>query len=586
MNRIKRIGFVLVCLLLVASCVARKPAETPMPTAEEIDRMAREHRGMDPDSTGEIPPQDRWIGTAKEPPTRAFGTDDGSNVRVNQDESGQDQNETVISVNPQDPLNLIGGANDYRAGSVKCGYYASQDGGQTWTDGVLGGTVHPFQGDPVVAFCNNGEAVYVCLSFIGAFQAHGLFAYNSSDGGLNWSGPNTIVNRQNGFPFADRPWAECDRTNGSFANRAYVSWSEFGAGTRIVLRFSVDGGATWSTNRNVSDGTSTQGSHIAIGPQGQVYVAWSDSGRIGFDRSLDGGASFGTDVFPSTVNSISSDPVFRRNSHPAIAADRSSGSHSGNVYIAWADDRNGDPDILFVRSVDGGTTWSTPTLINDDRPGTGADQWFPSLYVDPKGRVIATWYDRRQTPGERPYEIWGAISRDGGQTFDTNFVLTEEMSNGALNGFIGDYSDTTATEDRLYALWTDLRAGTGETDAYTDTYPNTFDYDEVVGLAWADKTMLGFTTQDARFGEDLDYDVASGLISELRSSGDFAGTTCLADAWSGSPFVDARIPPDGDGYYYLIRAEGPNGVGTFGYGYPPARHDRRDPLNEAPAVCP
>ncbi len=588
------VGLVLTALIGSFGCSARhpakvsaEPAEPPMPSAEEIDRMARIHRGMDPDSTGAIPPQDRWIGVAKEPPTRPIGTDDGSNIRVNQDASGQDQNETVISINPQNPRNLIGGANDYRTGNVKCGYYASLDGGLTWTDGVLPESTYPFQGDPVTAFCNDGSAIFVCLSFSAAFQPHRLVSYRSTDGGQSWSAANTIVNRTNGFPFADRPWAECDRTSSAFANRAYVTWSEIGLGTRIVLRFSTDGGQTWSTNRNVSDGQSTQGSHIAIGPNGEVYVAWSDSGRIGFDRSTNGGASFGVDVFPSTVDSISADPVFRRNSHPAIAADRTSGATSGNIYIAWADDRNGDPDILFVRSTDGGNTWSAPIVINDDLPGTGADQWFPSLFVDPLGRVIVTFYDRRKNPGGRPYEIWGAISRDGGLEFDTNFVLTEELSDGSLNGFIGDYSDVTASEDRLYALWTDLRAGTGETDAYTDNYPNTFVFDEVRGLRFTDRDTLEFDPQDARFGVDVDYDVTSGNVLDLLADRDYSQASCLAAAWGSPPFVDARVPAVGDGYYYLIRANGADGVGTYGYGAPQQRQDVRGPLDEAGSgTCP
>lgn len=574
-----------------ATAAARDPGDPllePEPSPAELRRLALARRGLPEDHKGEIPPSGRWVGRRHEPPSRPDPSRSTVNIRVNQDTSGQDQNETVLRVNPTDPSNLVGGANDYREGPVRCGFYASLDGGRSWTDGTLVETTYPFQGDPAVAFCGDGTAIYVCLSFTGVFQPHGLFAFRSTDGGRTWSAPSTILNRPTGFPFADKPWAACDATSGPFRNRVYTSWTDFGAfQTPILLRTSTDGGKTWSGNVRVSDGGSTQGSVIAIGPDGTVYVAWHDTSngsRIGFDRSTNGGQSFGTDRFPAAVSTIPDDPFFRRNSFPVMDVDRSNGPRRGTIYIAWADGRYGDPDILLVRSTDGGETWSAPIRVNDDPLGNGADQWFPWLAVDPTGRVIVTFFDRRRFPGGRPYEIWGAISRDGGASFDTNFLVSEVSSDGSLNDFIGDYSGLAATADLLYPFWTDLRAGTGESDVYTDRFPNRFAYDEVDGLFWAGKEELGFLEQDSRFGQDLSYDIVSGLLGELRADGGFGRAACAAASWPGSPYVDPRIPPEEDAFYFLVRARGPDGVGTYGDGSP-ARPNVRDPLDEA-SPCP
>ena len=302
-------------------------------------------------------------------------------------------------------------------------------------------------------------------------------------------------------------------------------------------------------------------------------------------RSTDGGVTFGPDVFPTTVNGISADPVFRRNSFPTMDVDRSGGPHGDNVYVAWADDRLGDPDILLVRSTDGGDTWSDPIRVNDDPVGTGADQWFPWLAVDPKGRVVVTFFDRRGFAGDRPYQIWGAISRDGGESFDSNFLISDTDSDGSLNGFIGDYGGLAATSERLHPLWTDLRAGTGESDVYTDAFPNVFDYDEVRSWRFVDPDNAEFDEQDARFGEDLEYDVASGFLGELRADGGFGRGTCAANAWPGSPYTDARVPPAGDGYWFLVRATGASGVGTWGDGSA-VRPNPRDALDEGGDPCP
>jgi hypothetical protein len=573
----------LITALVLPACSG--PVPRPQATASANPEPARPPEGAAEET---IPPEDRWTSRTYDPPSRPGGLDsDGPNIRVNQDSSGRDQNETVITVSPTNPLNLVGGANDYRSGDVQCGWYSSRDGGLTWTDGVFGGTPYPRQGDPTVAFCADGSVVYVCLSFTGSFQAHGLYSFRSEDGGLLWQGPYTILDRPNGFPFADKEWVACDRSSSPFANRAYTTWTDFGAQTAILLSRSADGGESWSGGVRVSDAGSPQGSVIAITPDGAVNVAWYDSsggGRVGFDRSTNGGGSFGPDLYPSSVDAIPADPVFRRNSFPSMDADLSGGAHDGNLYIVWADDRHGDPDILLVRSTDQGATWSDPIVVNDDPPGTGADQWFPWLAVDPRGRVAVTFFDRRRSPGGRRYEIWGAISRDGGLNFDTNFLVSDTASNGSLNGFIGDYGGLAATEDHLHPLWTDLRAGTGETDAYTDRFPNTFDYDEVTGLRFTDDDTLEFDPLDGRFGVDLDYDVVSGLLGELRGDGGFARATCAAPAWPAPPYVDARVPPAGEVIYFLVRSRGPAGVGTYGDGTA-ARPNVRDPLDEA-SPCP
>ncbi len=53
----------------------------------------------------------------------------GANITVNSPTAGQ-QNETSITVNLNNPSNLIGGANDYRHGDSRCGrYFTTNNGG-------------------------------------------------------------------------------------------------------------------------------------------------------------------------------------------------------------------------------------------------------------------------------------------------------------------------------------------------------------------------------------------------------------------------------------------------------------------------
>ena len=62
-------------------------------------------------------------------------SDQGSNIRVNQDYSCMPQDETSLDVNPTRLDNIVGGTNDYRLGTGSSGFYATTDRGSTGTTG-------------------------------------------------------------------------------------------------------------------------------------------------------------------------------------------------------------------------------------------------------------------------------------------------------------------------------------------------------------------------------------------------------------------------------------------------------------------
>lgn len=67
-------------------------------------------------------------------------------------------------------------------------------------------------------------------------------------------------------------------------------------------------------------------------------------------------------------------------------------------------------------------------------------------------------------------------------------------------------------------------------------------------------------------GSGIKYDVATGLISQLRPDLGVGNATCLAEGLNGPDLDDLRPdPPPGNGYYYLIRAEKVGcGAGSYG----------------------
>jgi hypothetical protein len=73
-----------------------------------------------------------------------------------------------------------------------------------------------------------------------------------------------------------------------------------------------------------------------------------------------------------------------------VAADRSGASTNNNVYMLASVTPTGatnGSDVMFVRSTDGGLSFSPPHRINDDPVNQNKWHWFGALSVAPNGRL-------------------------------------------------------------------------------------------------------------------------------------------------------------------------------------------------------
>jgi len=482
------------------------------------------------------------------------------NVRVNSDNSGQLHNEEQIVANPLDPDNVVAVWRDFRLGYRRVGAGCSFDGGRTWRDTLLVDNHYPWHSDPGLAVDRAGNFYACILSFTSTSEPNGLFVQKSTDGGVTWDTSVTVVDEHNPSYFEDKQLIACDRGDSSpYEGNLYVAWARFYE-TSIRLCRSTDGNRSWSAPILVSDGSaSRQWPTPAVGPNGEVYVAWchlSSPLSIRFDRSLDGGVTWGTDRTVQNVSLGSGviQPSVQVFSFPAMDVDITPGPRRGNIYMAYMDNAQsgGGQNIWFTRSTDRGNTWSARAKLNDDLD-SGKDHFHPWLSCDANGDLTAAWYDRRLDPANTLMDIYLTQSTDGGATWTPNVRVTTVSSDprvfpGAdayrpsepkpLAGRLGEYNGLWAVNrGKVYAMWADTRDGSP--NVYAGFNDTTVALQEEVPR-WPAGPELSASPNP--FSSAVRFCAPAGSIGIYTGSGRLIRTVATR-VWDGCDDMGKRLPP-------------------------------------------
>jgi hypothetical protein len=403
-----------------------------------------------------------------------MGATVGPNYRVHPG-TNTTQSEMSIDVHPTNHNIVFGSVNATNNPVTTLygtGVYWTLDGGANWT----GFDNPPFGtngGDPASAIGPDGRFYEAYLT-----NSYSLGVATSTNNGVNWT---THIAYSVGNQ--DKEHIMIDKTASSpYVNRVYYPWSDLNS-SNAALVYSTDFGVTWSAYKNLSTGLGGsfyQGPNVQTAANGDVYVCyaiydanWTDGeDGIGFSKSTDGGATWTNLRAYNHTNfgirgNLSSKAGIRVNSFPSMAVDRSGGPNDGNIYICWPQrsvaPAGSDPDIVLVRSTDGGATWTTGIRVNDDPLNNGKDQYFPWCTVDQTtGQLMVLFYDSRDVPNNQA-NVYMATSFDGGNSFE-NFKVSDQPHtpapiNGLAGGYAGDYIGVAALDDIAYPFWMDNRTG-------------------------------------------------------------------------------------------------------------------------------
>ncbi len=416
------------------------------------------------------------------------------------------------------------------------GFSTSNDGGRTWTSGFVPpvpGSIFTF-GDPVVGADRRGVFFYAGLG-TDAFGNGTVNINISNDRGRTWS-PGIVVQVDDG---SDKEWLavgpdpmEKGRDN------VYVTWTSFqSAPSRSELRFarSIDGGLTWAAKTIFAPTANAdptrpqqfiQFSVPFVDPvTGRLYVPFlhfsnSDEDFIRIMVSNDAGETFsflnfnvagapdaaalpvvsagelidcgnpgggvrlviksGTNLGGGRFGLRRFRNATRLVTQPAFAA------HDGVLYLGWSNStsgifgaQNSNSNILFMRSSDGGGTWTGPLQVNPN-VSTNSHHVLPSLTIGKKPEDVHIAYYVQHSNGTVSVHL--ANSQDGGFSFPVNrtvqvtstaFALapTNNPIPTAAQPFrttnydrtvracysLGEYLDVESAGGQLFGLWGDLR---------------------------------------------------------------------------------------------------------------------------------
>ena len=386
---------------------------------------------------------------------------------------GDAANEPSIAVDANDHNRMAVGWRQFDTVTStfrEAGVGFTTNGGLNWTCGKLDPGV--FRSDPVLSSDAQGRFYYVSatLNFTTFDITTALFV--STNQGQTWGPPIPAFG-------GDKEWMTVDRTGGVTDGFIYQSWST-GTSPSNSKNFARSVNQGQSFQNPLAIPHKVQWGTIDVGPDGTVYVAGMNLQRENqLARSMfanNSGLNISFDTRPADIGGImvegqaAAPNGFGLLGQTWIAVDRSAGPRAGWLYMLASVRTPTDPlDVMFIRSTDGGLTWSTPKRVNDDPVGNGAYQWFGTMSVAPNGRIDVVWNDTRGSADLTHSALYYSYSHDGGMTWSTS-EQASPVWDSTINGFpfenqkIGDYYHMISDDGGADLAW--AATFNGDQDVY------------------------------------------------------------------------------------------------------------------------
>jgi hypothetical protein len=425
----------------------------------------------------------------------------------------------MIAVDPENENNVLAAYAEMR--TARCGVARSTDGGRTWKrlEATPSLPSYPFCFTPIGTNVHQGQLAFgrnhtVYLGLPGWDVQDGrnfsVLLARSTDLGDTWS--TTVVRDARGRTPVEtnRPVASIAVDTRGPEDVVYVGWPlvRMGSPPIPMMGVSSDGGRTFGEPVSlIGDHFASEEarqvalagrptvvaafvtqprtppeqitaekfggccSRVVLDDKGTVYAMWPLSTAIVppavstyyLSRSTDGGKTFTVSqaVRPSPTlgnASIRWSPL---------------GGPDGTLHVVFENKTpafQGDRDIFHQSSTDGGRTWTTPRLLNDDDPKLLSAQFMPNLNIAPNGRLDVVWWDFRNDTGSFRNDVYMVSSSDNGRTWSPNIRVTNQSIDRKIGPWSNGYDvrqpvGLMATDRYTLAAWDDTRNGDADGEA-------------------------------------------------------------------------------------------------------------------------
>lgn len=422
-----------------------------------------------------------------------FATEAIKAQNINLSNSAYWDGECSLAVNPKNPKHLVSAWIYFSLTNLKntIATRSSFDGGKTWTPIQTMPHLYPkfTCADPSLVF---GKDTCIYLAYIDLSGVHSSdsgydMVARSVNSGVTWNTPVKAIgwNDQPNLPI-DRPWIGTDASNGPYSGRVYLTSQNayFAPGTHHPwFTYSTDSGATWTPIKQIDDsipaGVITDAvAFNTVAANGTLYavyysyyVTYSVYPRLIMLKSYDGGNSFTTHA---AVNFTASDVIPAADSllkdGICISANP---ADTNNLIIVGTSNHFGEPDIVSYNTHNAGQTWNGPIRLNDDVSGaydTCHDLTWGGFANN--GMYAAVWRDRRNLGkgDSSSFKIYGTTSSNGGDSYNSNFVISDTISPPVYVVRGDDFLGCAVTDSNVYALWSDMRTGKENTFFNADSF--------------------------------------------------------------------------------------------------------------------
>ena len=220
-----------------------------------------------------------------------------------------------------------------------------------------------------------------------------------------WEPDVRLTNNSNDSRTSFTPFnnALCIAASGSVVHIVWIDHRD--GNNELYYKRSTDEGVSWGIDTRLTNDTAYSIEPSVAVSGSVVHIVWRDyrdgNNEIYYKRSTDSGVSWGTDT------RLTFNTAFSR--FPSVAV-------SGSVvYVVCDDNRDGNYEIYYKRSTDGGASWGIDTKLTNGTAGS----FNPSVAVS-GSVVLVVWTDDR----DGNFEIYNKRSTDEGVSWRVDTRLT------------------------------------------------------------------------------------------------------------------------------------------------------------------